>query len=89
MIIEQAGALDLTDAEGSLLARQTEMLTADQAKAIRAAARLLRGRRFRMSIRCDACFESGRGDGMRGEINAQHIKLECRCRFLVFNGATT
>jgi hypothetical protein len=86
--IEQAGAIDLTDSEGALLSRPTIALTAPEAQALRAAARLLRARRFRMTVRCDACFEGGRGDGMRGEITRQHIRLECRCRHLTYTGAT-
>jgi hypothetical protein len=88
MNITQPGEIDLTAADGSLLSRTTETLTPEQAQALRAAARLLRTRRFRMTVRCDACFEAGRGDGMRGEITRQHVRLECRCRFLTFNGAT-
>jgi hypothetical protein len=49
---------------------------------------MLRSKRFRMTVRCDACFEGGRGDGMRGEITRTHIALECRCRHLTFNGET-
>ena len=88
MNVEQAGTIDLTDVEGSLLSRTTTTLTPQEAQALRAAARLLRAKRFRMTIRCDACFEAGRGDGMRGEIASAHIQLECRCRFLTFQGAT-
>lgn len=87
-MIQVAGELDLTDVEGSLLNRPIEMLTPSEAQVLRAAARLLRTRRFRMTVRCDACFEAGRGDGMRGEINSRQIHLECRCRFLQFDGAT-
>jgi hypothetical protein len=83
-----AHEIQLTDFEGSLLTRQTVTLAKEEARAIRAAARALRGKRFRMTVRCDACFEAGRGDGMRGEINARYIALECRCRFLRFNGET-
>jgi hypothetical protein len=88
MNIELAGSIDLTDAEGSLLTRPTVPLSVDEARALRAAARLLRSKRFRMTVRCDACFEGGRGDGMRGEITRAHIALECRCRHLTFNGET-
>jgi hypothetical protein len=84
----EAGILNLTDAEGSLLSRHTEALTAAEAQLLRGAAKILRTRRFRMTVRCDACFEAGRGDGMRGEINSRQIHLECRCRFLTFDGAT-
>ena len=80
--------IQLTDFEGSLLSRPTITLSQVEARAIRAAARSLRGKRFRMTIRCDACFEASRGDGMRGEINARFIALECRCRFLRFTGET-
>lgn len=88
MNIELAGSIDLTDAEGSLLTRPTVTLAPEEARALRVAARLLRGKRFRMTVRCDACFEGGRGDGMRGEITRSHIALECRCRFLKFSGET-
>lgn len=88
MNIEVAGALDLTDAEGSLLTRPTVQLTEKEAQLLRQAARLLRAKRFRMTIRCDACFEAGRGDGMRGEIAHNHISLECRCRWIKYTGAT-
>jgi hypothetical protein len=88
MNIELAGAIDLTDAEGSLLSRPVVQLSVPEAQLLRAAARLLRARRFRMSVRCDACFEAGRGDGMRGAITSSNIKLECRCRFISFDGAT-
>lgn len=88
MNIQQAGVIDLTDNEGALLNRPVEMLSEDDARMIRKAARALRGRRFRMTIRCDACFEGGRGDGMRGEINRRSINLECRCRFLRYEGET-
>jgi hypothetical protein len=87
-VITQAGVMDLTDAEGALLQRPTESLSVQDAQQIRAAAKALRNRRFRMLIRCDACFEAGRADGMRGEINRMHIHLECRCRFLTFHGET-
>lgn len=85
-MIEQAGVMSLTDAEGGLLKKTTEVLSADDARVIRAAAKALRQRRFRMLIRCDACFEERRQDGMRGEITRSHIALECRCRYLTFNG---
>ena len=49
---------------------------------------MLRAKRFRMTVRCDACFEAGRGDGMRGAITHNNILLECRCRFIQFDGAT-
>lgn len=88
MNVELAGAIDLTDAEGSLLNRPTVTMGHEDARALRAAAKLLRRMRFRMTVRCDACFESGRGDGMRGEITHDHIALECRCRFLRFSGET-
>jgi hypothetical protein len=88
MNITQPGEIEITAADGSLLNRRTHTLTAQEAQTLRAAARLLRSHRFRMTIRCDACFEANRGDGMRGEITRQHIALECRCRFLTFNGAT-
>jgi hypothetical protein len=88
MNIEQAGVMDLTDSEGRLLARTTTTLTAQEAQLLRGAAKLLRAKRFRMTIRCDACFEGGRGDGMRGEITRTHIDLECRCRLLRFQGET-
>lgn len=84
----EAGVMSLTDADGALLNRPSEVLSPTEAQLLRAAARLLRARRFRMLVRCDACFEAGRADGMRGEINARHISLECRCRFLTFDGAT-
>lgn len=87
-MIDQAGVIQLTDAEGALLKRSTVALTPTEAQALRAAARLLRGKRFRMLVRCDACFEAGRGDGMRGEINSRAIELECRCRFIRYTGAT-
>lgn len=87
-MIDQHGVMQLTDAEGALLSRPTVMLEPQEAQVLRAAAKQLRGKRFRMLVRCDACFEAGRGDGMRGEITAQHIALECRCRFLRFHGAT-
>jgi len=86
--ITQPGELQLTAADGSLLTRKTETLTSTEAQLLRAAARLLRARRFRMTVRCDACFEANRGDGMRGEINSRSINLECRCRFLKFDGQT-
>jgi hypothetical protein len=86
--IEQAGAIDITDSEGALLKRPIETLSPTEAQLLRAAARLLRAKRFRMTIRCDACFEGGRGDGMRGEITRQHIQLECRCRYLTYTGET-
>lgn len=88
MNFDQAGVLDLRDTEGSRINRPTEVLTASEAQSLRAAARLLRARRFRMTVRCDACFEGGDRDGMRGEINSRQINLECRCRFLQFDGAT-
>jgi hypothetical protein len=87
-MIHQAGAIELTDADGALLTRPTVELTTEEAQALRRAARILRGKRFRMTIRCDACFEGGRGDGMRGEINSRFISLECRCRFLKYVGET-
>jgi hypothetical protein len=87
-VIETAGVMTLTDAEGSLLQRPMEVLSDADARMIRAAAKALRQRRFRMLIRCDACFEDGRQDGMRGEITRSHIALECRCRHLTFNGET-
>lgn len=86
--VKVAHEIDLTDAEGSLLSRPTVTLTPTEAQVLRAAARLLRAKRFRMTIRCDACFEAGRGDGMRGEITSQHIALECRCRVIRYTGAT-
>lgn len=88
MNIDTAGVMDLTDAEGALLTRPTVTLSTDDARALRAAAKLLRRMRFRMTVRCDACFEGGRQDGMRGEINRQQIALECRCRHLTYNGET-
>ncbi len=88
MQIEVAGALQLTDAEGSLLSRPTVALSPMEAQILRHAARLLRSKRFRMTIRCDACFEAGRGDGMRGEITHDHVALECRCRHIRYSGAT-
>jgi hypothetical protein len=86
--IDTAGVMDLTDAEGALLSRPTVTLTTEDARALRAAAKLLRRMSFRMTVRCDACFEGGRQDGMRGEITRTHIALECRCRHLRFNGET-
>lgn len=88
MNIEVANELQITDSEGKLLLRPTIELSVEEAQAMRRAAKLLRSRRFRMTIRCDACFEANRGDGMRGEINSQHIFLECRCRILKFSGQT-
>lgn len=88
MNITAPGELQLTAADGSLLSRQTVTLTPDEAGILRAAARLLRARRFRMTVRCDACFEANRGDGMRGQIDSRSIRLECRCRFIQFDGAT-
>ena len=88
MNIDVAGTIDLTDAEGSLLMRPTVQLTVPEAQLIRQTAKMLRAKRFRMTIRCDACFEAGRGDGMRGEIAHNHIRLECRCRHIAFQGAT-
>ena len=88
MIVEPVGAIDLTDSEGALLLRPTVQLSPEEAQALRSAARMLRAKRFRLTIRCDACFESGRGDGMRGEITRAHIQLECRCRHLQFRGAS-
>ena len=87
-MIEESGVIELTDAEGSLLSRPVETLAAADAAALRRAARMLRNRRFRLIVRCDVCFEAGRGDGMRGEINRREIDLECRCRFLHFHGET-
>ena len=86
--ITAPGDIQLTAADGSLLSRTTETLTPADAQLLRAAARLLRTRRFRMTVRCDACFEAGRGDGMRGEISRTAIQLECRCRVLTFHGET-
>lgn len=88
MQVSEAGALELMDAEGRLLHRETIRLTDDEAKQIRMAARMLRGKRFRMLVRCDACFEAGRGDGMRGVIDRQGIDLECRCRTIQYVGET-
>lgn len=88
MNIETAHELQLTDAEGALLSRPDVWLSPDEARLLRACARLLRSKRFRMTVRCDACFEAGRGDGMRGEINARFVSLECRCRFIRHNGET-
>ncbi len=88
MNIDTAGTIELTGPEGELLNRTTLTLTPAEAQMLRAAAKMLRSHRFRMTVRCDACFEGGRGDGMRGEINRSAIHLECRCRFLKFQGAT-
>ena len=88
MNVNEAGVMTLTDADGALLSRSTVTMTPDEAKVLRAAAKMLRSHRFRMTVRCDACFEGGRADGMRGEINSRAIFLECRCRFLQFNGST-
>jgi hypothetical protein len=88
MQVSEAGALELMDAEGRLLHRETIRLTDDEAKQLRMAARMLRGKRFRMLVRCDACFEAGRGDGMRGVIDRQGIDLECRCRTIQYVGET-
>jgi hypothetical protein len=88
MNIAAPGEIQLTGVDGELLSRQTVTLTPAEAGMLRAAARLLRARRFRMTVRCDACFEAGRGDGMRGAIDSKAIKLECRCRFINFDGAT-
>jgi hypothetical protein len=91
--VKVAGEIDLniselTAPDGSLLVRGVEPLAPQEAQLLRAAARLLRARRFRMTVRCDACFEAGRGDGMRGEITASHIVLDCRCRTLKYQGQT-
>jgi hypothetical protein len=88
MQIAEAGEVQLTDAEGRLLQREEMRLTEDEAHALRIAARMLRGKRFRMIVRCDVCFEDGRGDGMRGVIDKQMIDLECRCRTLRYVGET-
>jgi hypothetical protein len=88
MQVSEAGALELMDAEGRLLHRETIRLMDDEAKQLRMAARMLRGKRFRMLVRCDACFEAGRGDGMRGVIDRQGIDLECRCRTIQYVGET-
>jgi hypothetical protein len=50
MNIELAGSIDLTDAEGSLLTRPTVPLSVDEARALRAAARLLRSKRYRAGV---------------------------------------
>ncbi len=88
MQVAESGALELTDAEGRLLHRETVRLTEDEARQLRMAARMLRGKRFRMLVRCDACFEAGRGDGMRGVIDRHGIDLECRCRMIQYVGET-
>jgi len=88
MNIGTAGELEITGPEGELLNRATVTMTPQEAQMLRAAAKMLRSHRFRMTVRCDACFEGGRGDGMRGEINRNNISLECRCRWLKFDGAT-
>lgn len=84
----EAGTIDLTDAEGSLLHKETWALTEPEARQLRAVARMLRTKRFRMLIRCDACFEENRADGMRGEITRSHVQLECRCRWITYTGET-
>jgi hypothetical protein len=89
MKISAPGELQLTDVEGSLLSRETVQLSPSEAQTLRAAARLLRTKRFRMTVRCDACFEDGRGDGMRGAISTHAIDLECRCRFIRYQGPTS
>lgn len=86
MQVADTGDLQLTDAEGRLLQRDHLRLTAEEAQALRIAARMLRGKRFRMTVRCDVCFEGGRGDGMRGVIDRRMIDLECRCRTLRYVG---
>ena len=86
MQIAESGELKLTDAEGRLLQREEMRLTDDEAQTLRMAARMLRGKRFRMTVRCDMCFEDGRGDGMRGVIDRRMIDLECRCRTLRYVG---
>lgn len=78
----------LVDNEGGLINKDTITLTPDEARALRAAAKMLRSKRYRMQVRCDACFEGNRPDGIRGEITREHISFECRCRFLQFNGQT-
>ena len=88
MQIQQSGELELTDAEGRLLRRDVVQLTDDEAQQLRIAARMLRSKRFRMLVRCDVCFEDGRGDGMRGVIDRQMIDLECRCRMIKYVGET-
>ena len=88
MQVADTGDLQLTDAEGRLLKREEVRLTEDEAQALRIAARMLRGKRFRMTVRCDVCFEGGRGDGMRGVIDRRMIDLECRCRTLRYVGET-
>lgn len=88
MQVSESGELELTDAEGRLLRRESVQLTDNEARQLRIAARMLRSKRFRMLVRCDACFEAGRGDGMRGVIDRQGIDLECRCRMIQYVGET-
>lgn len=88
MQVSESGELELTDAEGRLLRRESVQLTDNEARQLRIAARMLRSKRFRMLVRCDVCFEAGRGDGMRGVIDRQGIDLECRCRMIQYVGET-
>ena len=48
MQVAESGELKLTDAEGRLLQREEMRLTEDEAQMLRIAARMLRGKRFRM-----------------------------------------
>jgi hypothetical protein len=87
--IQEAGALDLTDAEGNLAFRTTVQLTAEEARILRIASRMMRGKRFRLVPMCDLCFAGNRGHGvMHGELNRREIDFACRCRFIKYFGET-
>jgi len=75
--------------DGTPVTLPTRLLTADEAKVIRAYKKIKLKYGFREENHCNACSESrDRSDGMRGFTTDEKVLYECRCRLLYFDGAS-
>jgi hypothetical protein len=78
----------ILDANGSIVNKPTKLLSADDAKLLRAYKKFLMVHGLREAVYCNECFSGNLSDGMRAHVTDGQILFECRHRMLFHQGQT-
>lgn len=72
----------------ALIAPSRMTLSTEEAEVLRAWKTILLRLGLKEALRCNACFEANRADGVEARVLTAEIRIACRCRCYTFAGYT-
>ncbi len=87
-LLNDTVAGQLVGPDGTLINAPALTLTHDDALLLRSYKKFLLHHGYREALYCTRCFESSRSDGLEAYVTDHKILFRCRCRSLLYEGAT-